>query len=78
MHFSQALLTLAVASATVSAGPVDRPHSVQSRKTSTPNKGCKAGDDNGTFDYDALSLREVGARNTLVRAANASSMATLA
>jgi hypothetical protein len=36
-----------------------------------PEEICKPGADDGVFDYDALSLRTVGARNTLVRNAKA-------
>lgn len=66
MHVSQTLVTLAVA-ATAAAGPVG-PQGGPSKpgQTCKPSHECKPGKDDGTFDYDALSLREVGGRNTLV------------
>lgn len=71
MHSSQIIFTLGLA-ATVLSGPVGpgtRPGPGDGPvKPSPPGKGCKPkpGLTDGKFDYDALSLREVGGRNTLV------------
>lgn len=75
MYTSQALLALGFAIAASCGpvgpgkGPADGPGKPGPGPPSPPGpgKGCKPGPNDGKFDYNALSLREVGARNTLVR-----------
>ena len=72
MVASSIILVLGLAASVISSpvGPAD-PGSRLSPgsgpgKPSHPGKSCKPSPNTGKFDYDALSLREVGARNTLV------------